>query len=269
MGGYDLGFDRAHGARIYDYLLGGKDNYERDREAGDAAVRAYPGLPISMRANRAFMQRVARYLASERGIEQFLDIGTGIPTAPNLHEIVQAIVPTARVVYTDNDPIVLAHARALMIGTPEGATAYVHADVREPESIINSVELRDTLDLSKPVALTVLAVMHFIEDEDEAHRVVGRLVDILSPGSYLAMSIVTGDFAVEDMDKVKQVYHSSGVRGRLRTKAEAERFFAGLELLEPGVVQVHKWHPDPVQVGAVEDADVAVYGAIAYKPNPQ
>jgi hypothetical protein len=219
-----------------------------------------------MRANRAFMNRVAHYLVADRGITQFLDIGTGIPTAPNLHEIVQAVLPAARVVYTDHDPIVLAHARALLVGTPEGATAYLHADVREPKSIIDSAQLRDTLDLSKPVALTVLAVMHFVEDDELAYQVIRQLVEVFPAGSYLAMSTVTGDFAPEGMDGVREVYHASGANGCLRTKAQAEMFFDGLELLEPGVVQVHKWHPDPVQVGAIDDVDVAVYGGIAYKP---
>jgi hypothetical protein len=266
MSELDLGFDRAHGARIYNYMLGGKDNYPRDREAGDAAMKAYPGVPISMRANRAFMHRVVHFLAADRGITQFLDIGTGIPTAPNLHEIVQAVTPSARVVYTDNDPIVLAHARALLVGTPEGATAYVHADIRDPESIIDSVELRDTLDLSKPVALTVLAVVHFVEDDEVAYRVVRRLVDALPAGSCLAMSVGTADFDPERMENVRRVYQDRGQPCRLRTKAQIEAFFDGLELIEPGVVQVHRWHPDPVAVGSVNDADVAVYGGLAYKP---
>ena len=265
MSGYDLGFDRAHGARIYDYILGGKDNYPRDREAAEAALKAYPGLPIGMRANRAFMHRVVRFLAAERGITQFLDIGTGIPTSPNLHEIVQSIDPSCRVVYTDKDRIVLAHARALLVGTPEGATAYIHADVRAPESIINAPELRDTLDLTKPVALTVLAVMHFIGDDDQAYRVVRQLVEILPPGSYLALTAATADFDPQAAHQVEQEYASRGETLRARSKAQIEDFFAGLEWVPPGVVQAHKWHPDHVVVGSVDDKDVPVYGGLAYK----
>ena len=265
MGGHDLGFDQAHGARIYDYILGGKDNYPLDRAAGDAAMKAYPAVPITMRANRAFMHRVSRFLAAECGITQFLDIGTGVPTAPNLHEIVQAVNPEARVVYTDNDRIVLAHARALLIGTPQGATAYVHADLRDPESIINSDEVRDTLDLSKPVGLTMLGVMHFIDDDEEAYRLVGELMAALSSDSYLALTVATGDFDPEAAKIAASAYHARGETMRTRTKAQGQRFFDGLELVDPGLVQVHKWHPDPVAVGHLKDADVAIYGGLARK----
>jgi hypothetical protein len=262
----DLGTDRAHGARIYDYILGGKDHYAPDRAAGDATLQVWPALRIHMQANRSFMHRVARYLAAEKGIRQFLDIGTGIPTSPNFHEVVQAVAPDSRVVYVDNDPIVLVHARALMNSTPEGRTAYIQADMREPETILSAPELLDTLDLSRPIGLTLIAMVHFIEDDDEAYRVVKRIVDVLPSGSYFAAAVATDDFAPEPLARVQEVYHSHGETLKWRTRAQTEKFFEGLELEEPGVVQIHKWHPDPADVGRIDDADIAMYGAIARKP---
>ncbi|GAA3980414.1 SAM-dependent methyltransferase [Actinomadura viridis] len=262
----DLGTDRAHGARIYDYILGGKDHYELDRAAAEATLQVWPSLRIHMNANRSFMHRVARHLAAEKGIRQFLDIGTGIPTSPNFHEVVQAIAPDSRVVYVDNDPIVLAHARALLTSTPEGRTTYIQADMREPEKIISAPELLGTLDLTRPIGLTLIAMVHFIEDDDEAYRVVRRIVDVLPSGSYFAAAVATDDFDPEVLARVQEVYHSHGESLRWRTKAQAEKFFDGLELEEPGIVQIHKWHPDPVEVGRVDDRDIAMYGAIARKP---
>ena len=259
----DLGTDRAHGARIYDYILGGKDNYAVDRAAGDASLLLWPALRVHMLENRSFMHRVGRYLA-EQGVRQFLDIGTGIPTSPNLHEVVQAIIPDARVVYVDNDPTVLAHARARMASTPQGRTAYVRADMREPEAILSDPRLRDTLDVSEPIGLTLIAVLHFIPEDDLAHQVVRRLVDMLAPGSYLAASIATDDFAPIPLAGVQRVYEAYGEKVRFRTKAETEEFFAGLDVVDPGIVQIHKWRPlrDPAPI---PDADVAMYGGIARK----
>ncbi|WP_232668212.1 SAM-dependent methyltransferase [Pseudonocardia sp. TRM90224] len=262
----DLHTDRAHGARIYDYILGGKDNYAMDRAVAEASLEVWPALRVHMRANRTFMHRVGRYLAAECGIRQFLDIGTGIPTQPNLHEVVQAIEPASRVVYADNDPIVLAHARALMRSTPEGATTYINADMRDPSGILGAPELAETLDLSEPVALLVIAMVHFIEDDDEALRVVREVVDALPSGSYFAASIATGDFAPEPLARVQAQYRAHGETLTFRTKAQAERFFDGLELVEPGVVQIHKWHPDPNELRTIDDADIALYGGIARKP---
>jgi SAM-dependent methyltransferase len=260
----DLGIDRAHGARIYDYILGGKDHYALDRAAGDASLRLWPALRVHMLENRNFMHRVARYLA-QQGVRQFLDIGTGIPTSPNLHEVVQAVVPDARVVYVDNDPTVLAHARARMTSTPQGRTAYVCADMREPDTVLGASQLRETLDLTEPVGLTLIAIMHFLVEDDEAHRVVKQLVGALAPGSYLAASIATDDFAPVPLAGVKRVYEAYGETLRWRTRSQAEGFFTGLDLVEPGVVQIHKWHSDP---GAppVRDADIAMYGGVAGKP---
>jgi S-adenosyl methyltransferase len=263
----DLHTDRAHGARIYDYVLGGKDNYALDREAAEAAMRTFPSLQISMRSNRAFMHRVGRFLAAECGISQFLDIGTGIPTSPNLHEVVQAVAPHARIVYTDNDPIVLAHARALMTSNPQGRTSYIQADLREPDTILASPQLTATLDLDKPVALIAIAVLHFIEDDEEAYSYVRQLLDALPSGSYFALSTATGDFDPRGTATVEQAYRARGEVLEHRTKAQVERFFDGLELQEPGVVQVHKWRPDDLATGLVKrDADVALYGGVARKP---
>jgi len=263
----ELDLSRAHGARIYDYVLGGKDNYALDREAAEAAMTAWPGLRTSMRSNRAFMQRVGRFMAEECGIRQYLDIGTGIPTAPNLHEVVQTIAPDARIVYTDNDPVVLAHARALMTGTREGRTAYIHADMRDPAAILAAPQLRDTIDLDRPVALLAIAVLHFVDDDHEAQAVMRELVDPLPSGSYVAVSTGTADFDPVSLAGVVQAYEARGEVMKLRGRVQVEQFFDGLELLEPGVVQVHKWRPDDMATGLVKkDTDVAMYCGVARKP---
>ncbi|MCP9953417.1 SAM-dependent methyltransferase [Actinomadura madurae] len=262
----DLETGRAHGARIYDYILGGKDHYEADRAAGDETLRVWPALRVHMQANRSFMHRVARYMAVEKGIRQFLDIGTGIPTSPNLHEVVQEKAPDSRVVYVDNDPIVLVHARALMQSTPEGRTAYVQADMREPERIFTAPELHSTLDLTQPIGLTVIAVVHFIEDDDEAYRVVRDLVDRLPSGSWVGLAIATDDFDRDVLAEVQRTYHAHGESLRWRTHEQALRFFDGLELEEPGVVQIHKWRPDGTLSRPVSDKDIAMYGGVAVKP---
>ena len=262
----DLRTDRAHGARIYDYILGGKDNYAVDRAAAQATVQVWPALPVHMRANREFMHRAARYLVGECGIDQFLDIGTGIPTSPNLHEVVQEVRPEARVVYTDNDPIVLAHARALMSSGARGRTAYLDSDLRDPEAILAAPQLRETLDPDRPIALMLIAVVHFIEDDDEALAVTRRIIDALPPGSYVATTIATDDFAPEMLARVRQTYLDHGETLRWRDRATAERFLEGLELVEPGLVQMHKWRPDCDTYDAVPEADIAMYGAVGRKP---
>lgn len=262
----DLRTDRAHGARIYDYILGGKDNFAVDRDAGDATVQVWPALPVHMRANREFMHRAARFLARERGIDQFLDIGTGIPTQPNLHEVVQEVRPEARVVYTDKDPIVLAHARALMVSAARGRTAYVQSDLRAPEELLASQELRETLDLQRPIGLVLVAVVHFIEDDEEALGVVRRIVDVLPPGSFVAATVATDDFAPERLARVRETYHAHGETLRWRNEAQTEQFFEGLELVEPGIVQMHKWRPDDDSYDSVPEEDIAMYGGIGRKP---
>jgi hypothetical protein len=261
----DLRTDQAHGARIYDYILGGKDNYAIDREAGDASLSVWPALSVHMQAGRSFMHRASRYLAQEKGIRQFLDVGTGIPTPPNLHDIVQEVAPESRVVYVDNDPIVLVHARALMDSSPEGRTEYVQADMREPDRILQSEEVREVLDLSRPVGLTLISMVHFILDDDEAYRVVRKVVDAMPSGSWVAITVATDDFNREVLAGVSEQYAAHGEPLRWRTKEQAERFFDGLEIEEPGLVQMHKWRPDG-PIAHIKDEDIAMYGAVARKP---
>jgi len=258
--------ENAHSARIYDYILGGKDYYPADKEAGDAMSREWPAMPIHMKANRDWMNRAVAYLAKEAGIRQFLDIGTGIPTSPNLHEIAQSVAPESRVVYVDNDPIVLTLSQGLLASTPQGRTAYIEADFQHPEDILDSPDFRETLDLTEPVALTVIAIVHFVLDEDDAVGIVRRLLDPLPSGSYLAMSIGTAEFAPEEVGRVAHEYKARNMPMRLRTFPEAQEFFEGLELVEPGIVQVHKWHPDAESGEGIRDEDIAMYGAVARKP---
>jgi O-methyltransferase involved in polyketide biosynthesis len=263
---YDISLktDVPHSARIYDYLLGGKDNFPADRRAAAEIIKDWVNLPTSMRANRNFMARMARYLAAEQGIRQFLDIGTGLPTSPNLHEVVQDVAPDARIVYVDNDPIVLVHARALLSSTPEGRTAYVDADLRDPDAILASDQFRETLDPRRPIALSMIAILQFITDEDEAHEIVEQLVEPLPSGSLLALSMVTAESAPEEVAGGVAAYNERGIPTKARSKAEVERFFDGLTLLEPGVVLVNHWHPD-ADAAAVDDAHVHMYGGVAVK----
>ncbi|GII96832.1 SAM-dependent methyltransferase [Sinosporangium siamense] len=260
----DLKTNQPHSARIYDYLLGGKDNFEADRTAAAGITSDWPNLPTSMRANRNFMLRVAHRLAAEHGIRQFLDIGTGLPTSPNLHDIVQKVAPESRIVYVDNDPVVLVHARALLVSDPAGRTSYLDADLRDPENILASPQLRDTLDLNKPVALTLLAIVHFILDDAEVHDLIGRLMTPLAPGSVLALSTCTADSAPEEVTAGVAAYNAHGVPTKARTKAEVVPFFNGLKLIDPGVVLVNHWHPD--EAARVPDAHVHMYGGAAVKP---
>jgi hypothetical protein len=260
----ELRIEVPHSARIYDYLLGGKDNFQADRDAAAGITVDWPNLPKSMRANRDFMRRVGRYLAAELGFRQFLDIGTGLPTAPNLHQVVQAIAPEARIVYVDNDPIVLTHARALLSSSREGKTAYIDADLRDPAAIVDSAEARSTLDFGKPVALSLIAILQFITDDKDAHRIVSDLLDVLPSGSALALSTVTAESAPEEVTAGVAAYNANGIPTRARTKAEVEALFAGLDLVEPGVVLVNHWWPDD-QTPATIDAHVHMYGGIGIK----
>jgi hypothetical protein len=261
----DLRTDIPHAARIYDYLLGGKDNFAADREAAAKIVQQLPNLPTSMRAGRRFMTRVAHYLAAELGIRQFLDIGTGLPTAPNLHEMVQRVAPESRVVYVDNDPLVLVHARALLTSAPEGRTAYLDADLNDPDAIVTARELLDTVDLDQPVAVTLMAILQYVADDQDARRIIDRLMEPLVPGSALALSTVTADTAPVQVDRGNTAYADSGIPIRSRTRAEVERLFDGLDLIEPGVTLVTHWHPD-VEASAVDDSHVYLYGGVAVKP---
>ena len=264
----EFGFDTtvAHPARRYDYWLDGKDNFAADRESGDKIAAAFPSIRMSVRENRAFLKRTISYLAGEAGIRQFLDIGTGLPTADNTHEVAQQIAPASRIVYVDNDPIVLTHARALLTSTREGATAYIDADVRDPARILGDPELHRTLDLSQPVGLVLLAIMHFIDDSEDPHATVARLVGALAPGSYLVMSHATYDpMPPEIVTRLKAAIAGTGEKGGPRDRELFERFFAGLELVEPGVVPIGDWRPTPGS-RVPDPADVGVYGAVARIP---
>ncbi|SEG89412.1 S-adenosyl methyltransferase [Actinacidiphila yanglinensis] len=236
--------DRPHSARMYDYFLGGKTNYAVDRSAAEDAIRRLPTLRTTARVNRAFVHRSARFLARECGIRQFLDIGTGIPTAPNLHEVVQREAPVSRIVYVDNDPIVLVYADNLLGSTPEGATEYVEADLTDPGAVLAAVEEADCLDLSLPVGLSLNAVMHFVPDDVDPYGVVATLLDRLAPGSYLALSHVTHEFAPEAWAQITEIYTSGGTPLRTRDQAEVEGFFDGLDLVDPGVIVAHQWRPE-------------------------
>lgn len=256
--------ERPSSARIYDYVLGGKDNYEVDRRAAEQVTAAFPTVRTAARHNRFFMQRAIQAVA-ETGVMQFLDIGTGIPTEPNLHQVAQSVVPEARVVYVDNDPIVLAHARALLTGTPEGRTTYISADLAEPEKILTSPQLSETLDLDSPVALSLVAVLHFLSDDRNPHGAVETLLEALAPGSFLIASHITTDFDPEGMAKALDVYRQSGVYAQARGREEFTRFFDGLELWEPGVVSVNRWRAG-IRPPAWHDAQVNCWGAVGRKP---
>ena len=253
----DLNTSVPHSARIYDYLLGGKDNFAADRAAADAIVRASPSLPISMRANRDYLARVGRFLAADLGIRQFLDIGAGLPTSPNLHEVVHDTDPDARVVYADNDPIVLAHARALLAG---GSTAYLDADVRDPAKIMDSPEVR-AFDLERPIAVCLLAILQFVTDEAEALEIIGTLTSRLAPGSALAISTVTAHN--EQAVQGAAAYTARGIPAKPRTDDEVAALFRGWHIVEPGVVMVHRWRPG---AAPVDDVHVQMSGGVAIKP---
>jgi hypothetical protein len=226
---------KAHPARVYDWLLGGKDNYPVDEAVGEKLPSE---AHAAARQNREFMHRAAAWLAEQK-IDQFLDIGTGIPTEPNLHQIVQRITPTAKVVYTDNDPIVLAHAEALLVSSPEGMTDYIEADVRKPEEIIEHAQ--GVLDFERPIAMSLIALMHFIADDQDPYGIVRNLLDALPSGSYLVLSHAASDRFEEQVRQVTAEYAKGGIRLGFRTHAEVVRFFDGLDLVEPGVVTAPEW----------------------------
>ncbi|WP_345631737.1 SAM-dependent methyltransferase [Rugosimonospora acidiphila] len=255
----------AHPARRYDYFLGGKDNFAADRESGDRIIAAFPTVRLWATENRAFLRRAVTHLTGEAGIRQFLDIGTGIPTSPNTHEIAQGIAPDARVVYVDNDPIVLTHARALLSSTADGATAYVDADLREPELILAAPELRQTIDLSRPVALMLVAVLHFLADSDDPSGVVDRLVGALAPGSYLVVSHVSFDFLPpKTVNQLSRVAQAEALCQR--SKAELGSFFEGLDLVEPGIVPLAEWRAEHEPRPRPTAADVSCYATVARVP---
>ncbi|WP_409472748.1 SAM-dependent methyltransferase [Streptomyces sp. HC307] len=263
-GAIQIDTSKPHPARMYDWYLGGKDNYPVDEEMGKQMLALDPRVPVMARVNRAFMHRATRWLA-ENGVRQFLDIGTGIPTEPNLHQVAQAIAPDARVVYCDNDPIVLTHAAALLRSTPEGVTEYLQADVRDPATIIEGA--RKILDLSRPVALSLVALLHFVSDEDGAHELIAGLLSELPSGSYLMMPHASADFTPEESAAATAKLKAAGVTLALRSRAEFARFFDGLELVEPGVAVVHEWHPELGEpVPGQDDGVIPGYGAVGRKP---
>jgi len=265
------GFDQAaridarhpNSARVYDYWLGGKDNFAADRDAAEEAISVNPGIVADARANRAFLARSVRYLAAGRGISQFLDIGTGLPAASNTHEVAQSADPAARVVYVDNDPVVLTHARALLTSGPGGRCDYGYADLRDRAAILAAAGR--ALDLSRPVAVLVLMILHLIPDADTPHAVLASLLDAVPSGSYLVLSHPASDIrpaAVTEMTR-RMNQRLGGAKATLRDHAEITRFFAGLDLVEPGVVQPQQWHPDSAEAGP---AEVTAWCGVARKP---
>jgi SAM-dependent methyltransferase len=255
---------RPHAARLYDYYLGGKDWFPVDREAGEQVKKIFPEAETGARANRDFMHRAVRHVAREHGVRQFLDIGTGIPTAPNLHQVAQEVAPECAVVYADHDPLVLEYADALMLSAPEGRTAYVQADVRH-DSVIDSREVHETLDLERPVALSLLALLHFVPDGHGPQAIVRSMLDRLAPGSFLLLSHATADFDEDGhLEQVKKIYEDGGTPVQIRDKAEIEVFFDGLELIEPGLTPTHRWRPD--EPSTITDAQAFCYAGVARKP---
>ena len=258
----DLDTSVPHIARVYDYWLGGKDNFAVDREAAEQVIEAYPGILRDVRAQRAFLSNAVSYLAGVAGIRQFLDIGTGIPTANNTHEVAQAVEPGCRVVYVDNDPMVLTHARALLVGVT-APTAYVDADLRDTGKVL--AEAAQLLDFSKPVAVMLISVLHLIPDEDDPHAIVTRLMDAVPSGSWLALSHPARDVHPQQVTEAASRFNQlAPAKATLRTREQILRFFDGLELLEPGLVQVHQWRPG--LTAPAHDQQAAGYCGLARKP---
>jgi len=263
--GFDVSV--AHPARVYNYLLGGKDNFAADREAARQMIAGGAKVLVGVRANRAFLGRAVRFLAEEAGLRQFLDIGTGLPTEGNTHEVAQAIAPRSRIVYVDNDPIVLSHATALLKSAPGGACQYVQADIREPGKIL--AEAARTLDFSQPVAVMILMTLQYVPDADDPHQIVRTLMDAMPPGSYLAISDVARDPAADanvEASTERLNKRLGPVRQTIRSPEEIGRFFDGLELTEPGLVQLPQWRPDLGYTGPVEGITLSAYCGVARKP---
>jgi hypothetical protein len=252
----------AHVARVYDYWLGGKDNFAADRAAGDQAIQAFPNIPLSARANRAYQARVVRFLAGEAGIRQFLDVGTGIPTANHTHQVAQSVATQSRVVYVDNDPVVLLHARALLASHPAGATDYVDADLRDPRKILD--DAKRLLDFGRPVAVMLMAILQHIDDEHDPYAIVATLMDAVPPGSYLALSHPASDIDAEAMAKMANVLNQMmAEKVTFRNRDAVAGFFDGLELVEPGLVQASKWRPTSEMEAA---SPAALWAGVARKP---
>ena len=257
----------AQPARRYNYWLGGKDNFAVDRASGDEILKTFPTARLAALENRRLLQRVTRYLAAEAGIRQFLDIGTGLPTADNTHEVAQRIAPDSRVVYVDNDPMVMVHARALLSSTPEGRTTYIEADLRSPEQILSHPELRETLDLREPVALMLVAVLHFIEGYGAGAPIVRTLMDALPSGSFLVVTNATKDPLPPKMAADYDAALAAGITNIWpRDRAEFTDLFAGLELVEPGVTPVSEWRAQDEPEPRPNPAHVSMYAGVGRKP---
>jgi hypothetical protein len=258
---FNLDITVAHPARVYDFWLGGKDNFAADRDAAEQMIAANPEVLPGVRANRAFLGRAVRYLAEEAGIRQFLDIGTGLPTVDNTHEVAQQIAPDSRVVYVDNDPIVLAHARALLTSTPEGDTAYVDADLRDTTTVLEGAAR--TLDFDRPVAVMLLMILQYIPDSDDPWGIVTRLLEAVPPGSYLVVSDTAADIDAEIVAEAARRYNQrlGPVRQTRRTKDEFAGYFKGLELVDPGIVVLPEWRTRPKP-----DQHIRAYAGVARKP---
>jgi len=257
----EINTSTAHPARMYDYYLGGKDNYPADRRAAEQVLAAVPSAPAMARANRAFLHRAVRFLAAEARMRQFVDIGTGLPTSPNVHQIAQAVTPDARVVYIDNDPIVHVHANALLAGE---ATSIVLADLRQPDAILDHPTLRRRIDLTQPVALLLVAILHFLGDDEDPAGIVARLRDRLADGSYVVISHATADFDRQAAAAAARAYDQAAAPMVLRSHAEIERLFDGFELVGPGLVQVSRWRPDDQRPGT--KGEVWAYGGVGRGP---
>jgi hypothetical protein len=262
----DLRLDTGipHVARVYDYWLSGKDNFRADRVAGEEAIKAFPGIRLSAQANRAFLRRSVRYLTGSEGIRQFLDIGTGLPASSNTHEVSQSVAPESNVVYVDNDPLVLAHARALLTSRPEGHTAYLDADLREPGTILE--QAAGILDFTRPVAIMLLAILHYIPDLEDAQATVARLIEAVPAGSFLVISHAGTDLLPDDaaaFEKALNAHLPSDHHHVARPHAAVSTFFDSVELVEPGLVRVSDWRPDSPEEAATP---TILWGGVARKP---
>jgi hypothetical protein len=251
-----------HIARVYDYWLGGKDNFAADRAAAEQVIATFPDVLASVRAQRAFLARAVNYLVAEAGIRQFLDIGTGLPASNNTHEVAQRFAPESRIVYVDNDPIVMRHAQVLLTSSPNGATAYIEADLRDTPKILD--EAAGTLDFGQPVAVMLLGVLHCIPDQDDPAEIVARLMAAVPQGSFLVVTHPASDVAIELSRSMGDYNRQGAAPLTARSHAEVSRFFTGLDLVEPGVVQLHRWRAGTAEAG--QDRELANYGGVGRKP---
>ena len=257
---------KPHSARIYDYGLGGKNHFAADRAVAEQVLKNMPQAITVARENRKFLGRTVRYLVAEAGVRQFLDIGAGLPTTENVHEVAQRVDPKARIVYVDNDPLVLVHARALLKGTPEGRTGYIHADLQDPAAILADPVTRQVLDFSEPIGLILVSVLPFLTDDDRPEEVLATLLDALPPGSYLAATHTTAEHDPEGWAATGRAYSAARIQGQLRESSEFARMaFSGLDLVPPGVVLVSEWRPDDDAL-LPTPAEVSCYGGVARKP---